>query len=245
MGAHPSRHSSGEELAASNPSPAKPHLPSQKPTKPGKHRRKNPPASQVNDRDARIPPCPARSHPTGPEEQKSSGEGWRRELGQAPWPLPVPNHSLARGERGQSRTCQSRWLPVQTPPRLTRHQPSRARALCRQRVRDAAPARPRRAALTGQGQRREHHLPLHPGGGHLFDGSPRPGLAKPNPPSANRACRIRKHPRAALRHARGRGRKSPSASRHRRECQEAGSLLRHPLPARSRPSSPPPRRKRG
>lgn len=51
--------------------------------------------------------------------------------------------------------------------------------------------------------------------------------------------------RAAPRHARGRGRKSPSASRHRRERQEAGSLLRHPLPAQSRPSSPPPRRKRG
>ena len=80
--------------------------------------------------------------------------------------------------------------------------------------------------------------------GNLFDRSPRPGLATPNPPSANRACRIREHPRAALRHARGRGRKSPSASRHRQECQEAGSLLQHPLPARSRPGSPPPRRKR-
>lgn len=82
-------------------------------------------------------------------------------------------------------------------------------------------------------------------GGHLVNGSPRLGRAKPNPRSANRACQIRKHPRAALRHARGRGRKSPSASRHRWECQEAGSLLRHPLPARSRPSTPPPRRKSG
>lgn len=56
------------------PSPAKLRLPSQKATESAKHHRNDPPASQVIDRDAHIPPCPARSHPTGPEEQKTSRE---------------------------------------------------------------------------------------------------------------------------------------------------------------------------
>lgn len=120
------------------PSPGKLHLPSQKARQPGKHHRKSPPARRVNDQDVGIPSCPTRSHPTGPEEQKSSREGWKRELGQPLWPLPVPNHPLARGERGQIRMCQRWRLPVRTPPQPKRHQFSRATALRWERLRDAA-----------------------------------------------------------------------------------------------------------
>ena len=167
---------------------------------------------------------PARSHRTGPEEQKSSRKGWKRELGQPPCPFPVPNHPLARDHRGQSHARQSQRLPVQAPPHPKSHQ---LRAGSLHRRGESPRSAPRAAMSVGEPLRREPAKPriLHP--------------------SSNRACRIRQHSRSPPRHARGRGRKSPSASRRCRERQEAGCLLRHPLPARSRPGSPPPRRQRG
>lgn len=64
----------------------------------------------------RTSPHALSAGPTGPEEQKSSRDGWlEMEAGPTPLATPVPNQS-ARGERGQHCMCQRRWLLV--PSRL-------------------------------------------------------------------------------------------------------------------------------
>lgn len=161
------------------------------------------------------PPRRARpSHPTGPEEQKSSGEGWKWEQGQPPWLLPVPNHSLARGEWGQSRMCQSRWLLVQTPPWPKRHQPSRATARSEQGMQrwhcHGEPLRPAKvsaASITCRG------VPGDDDDTSLTGALTQGWRSQILPPQTApaRSTSIAAH-RAAPRHARGRGRKSPSAS---------------------------------
>lgn len=175
------------------------------------------------------------SHPTGPGEQKTSREGWNWELSQPlgrsqcqTVPLPEENGAKAGG-------CWSK--PLHGQRGINPHVPrlcTRSESGMQLRQPRSEPLRPSRSpspAMISRGissmgtfTRRWRSRILLP------DGS----MSIPARPDG-----------AAPRHSRGRGRKSPSAPRHGWECQEARSLLQHPLPARSHPGSPPPCRKKG
>lgn len=98
--------------------------------------------------------------------------------------IPLPEESGAKSACAKGGGCRS------VPLHSRRGTSSPVQQLCAGSDSGTQPAPPQRAALTGQGHRHKHHPPPRCPG-NLFDGSPRSGLVKPKPPSANRACRLR------------------------------------------------------
>lgn len=178
---------------------------------------------------------------------KGGNGSWANPLGQS-WcqTVPLPAQSGAKATCAESGGCRSKPLHSQ-----------RGTSPCVRHVPAAAP-RPERCRRCGAGTAtairadRPRSLPRASpaavSGRNLFNRSPRPGLAKPNPPSANCACRIREHPRvtpvgeggkAPRRHgaARNARRPDPSSDTHSRRGHVL-ALLPHAVRRDNAPSFP-------
>lgn len=93
-----------------HPSPAKPHLPSQKATKPGKHHCKTPPASQVNHQDAHIPPIQQVQRSRNPPGKDGNGSRANPLGCSRCQTIPLPEESGAKAACAKAGGCWSKPL---------------------------------------------------------------------------------------------------------------------------------------